>query len=166
VRHHEWSSTSTFDNSIKGRSTLSPVRYREPSSTSTFDDSTIGCQPQANSFLDITNTDEDEKMATPTLAFPKPLARKKAPRGKPTWLSPITTTKKGGSHVTTSNLCQFWHVKFWTGYIVSHYSTRTSASESTQVSSDTNVPHLTCNSSIICLCKIKDIAAVFNHSGC
>jgi hypothetical protein len=96
LRHHESSSTSTFDSSIIGRSTLSPVRYHESSSQSRFDVNNIGCQPQKiNSFLDITNTDEDEISTTPTLAFPKPLSQKKrAPRGKPTWLSPIKTKEE------------------------------------------------------------------------
>jgi len=79
-------------------SPLSPVRpqcYRESSSssTSTFEDNFTRRQPQSNYPFKITNVDEDEGMATPTLAFPKPLAEKKprTPRSKPTWLSPITT---------------------------------------------------------------------------
>lgn len=77
-----------------------PVRpqfYRESSSsTSTFDDSILRRQPQSNSPF---NADEDEEMATPILAFPKPLAEKKprTPRSKPTWLSPITTGEEVSS---------------------------------------------------------------------
>jgi Variant SH3 domain len=74
-------------------STLSPVRYRESFSTCTFDDNSIGRQPQGNSSFKIANADE---MVIPTLAFPKPLAEKnrRTPRGKPAWLSPITTNEE------------------------------------------------------------------------
>ena len=73
---------------------LSPMRpqycHESSSSTSTFDDNILRRQPQSNSPF---NVNEDNKMATPTLVFPKPLAEKKprTPRSKPTWLSPITT---------------------------------------------------------------------------
>lgn len=81
---------------LNSSSTLSPVRYRESSSTCTFDDNTIGRQFQDNSSFKIVNANEDEGMIIPTLAFPKPVAEKKSrtPRGKPAWLSPITTNEE------------------------------------------------------------------------
>jgi len=83
--------------------TLSPVRYRESSSTSTFDDNTIGRQPEGNPSLKIANADADEKIPTATLAFPQSLAenKRRTPRGKPTWLSPITTKEEDGSPLPT-----------------------------------------------------------------
>lgn len=90
---------------LNSSSTLSPVRYRESSSTgtSTLDDNTIERQPQGNLSLEIANADADEKIPTATLAFPQPLAenKRRMPRGKPTWLSPITTQKEVGSPLPT-----------------------------------------------------------------
>jgi Variant SH3 domain len=79
----------------KASSVLSPVRpqyYRETTTTFTFDDNIMRRQPPSKSPFKIANVDKDEKMAMPTLAFPEPLAEKKrrSPRPKPTWLSPIT----------------------------------------------------------------------------
>lgn len=64
----------------------------ESSPTFTSEDRTLRPQPQGNFPLRVANANEDEKVTTPSLAFPKPVAEKgKLPRGKPTWLSPITT---------------------------------------------------------------------------
>ena len=77
-------------------SVLSPVRrpqyYRETTTTYAFDNKIMTRQPPSKSTFKIANVDKDEKMAIPTLAFPEPLAEKKrrTPRPKPTWLSPIT----------------------------------------------------------------------------
>ena len=75
-------------------SALSPVRYRESTSTTcTFDENIMRRQPSSTYPFKNTNVDEDERIAIPTLAFPEPLAEKKrrTPRPKPAWLSPITT---------------------------------------------------------------------------
>jgi len=79
----------------KVNSVLSPVRrpqyYRETTTTYTFDNKIMARPPSKSTFKNA-NVDKDEKMAIPTLAFPEPLAEKKrrTPRPKPTWLSPIT----------------------------------------------------------------------------
>ena len=80
----------------KVNSVLSPMRrpqyYRETTTTYTFDNKIMTRQPPSKSTFKIANVDKGEKMAIPTLAFPEPLAEKKrrTPRSKPTWLSPLT----------------------------------------------------------------------------
>ena len=71
----------------------------ESSSTSTAEDRTLGRQPQGSLPPRVANADEEEKVTTAALAFPKPVVEKgKLPRGKPTWLSPITTEELSVTH--------------------------------------------------------------------